>query len=86
MNGRERIYNAEIAAAVAGDLEEAGTIDPSLLLALVKRLSDLAVDQSRAIDRLERRLALVDAMRRGLEAIDRRVDQLEESDAPSRIV
>ena len=79
MNGPERIYNAEIAAAVAGALEEVGD-DPALLRTLVKRLADLAVDQSRAIDRLERRVALVDAMRRGLEAIDRRVDALEEAE------
>lgn len=76
----ELTYRAEIAAAVADQLLEAGTpTDPDLMLTLIARLAGITSDLAAQVDRLQSRHGEVALLRRGLEGIDRRVDTLEEA-------
>lgn len=77
----ELTYRAELAAAVADQILEAGAPgDPDLLLLTISRLAGVVRDLAQQNDRLQRRLGEVVLLRRGLEGIDRRVDALEEAE------
>lgn len=71
----EDTYNAELAHHVASS--QPLTAETHALV--TRRLAEICLRQAQQIDRLERRLGRVQAMQLGLEALDRRVDVLEEA-------